>query len=392
MKYNKLARYILSLLLGNTLLCGCNEQHKFAVTPELSDVIQKKVDRYVNTNGGLGEAVVNPEWRVREELRRCQDKESHLSVELKCVKKDLQSERGHSKKCRTSLRACEIAHQVSEEMQGSCQRENERCEKRFEELGQNSTTIRRHFESHIATLEKNYTEYITTLKESHADKISTVTGQRDDLITQLANNKNQAEALQGRYDVCVAAPHTEKIRNLNEEISTLTARNNDLSALLAVQLAVQKERENTLTALNHDLKNQLAFQKNYAESPQDSNYMQAALGGGFLLGAVSVGGVLWKKMSNALKKEKKKNDELEDKILETFIVNDRERLLNEGEILRARIWSSIASQNRSTHGPTSANLSLHSGFRSASVRGEGREGIGAIESLNEDQRENRSHD
>jgi hypothetical protein len=205
--------------------------------------------------------------------------------------------------------------------------DNERYEKRkLEALENSSTTIEGHFKSEIAHLQSQIT----------------------DLSTQ----------------------HTEYVTIL-KGINALAALNDNLSMLLVAQ------GETLRSCRDH-------YGESHARELAPLSPLVKLSGGGFLLGALGVGGFFWKKMSNDLKKEKKKNDELEDKILETFIVNEREKLLNEDVILQARIWSSIASQNRSTHGPTSARPSAHAGSHAALVRDEGRENAGVIESLNED--------
>ncbi len=282
-----------------------------------------ETDRSINSNGGLGGAAV---ILVQEKLRQCQDKERSLSVDLKFAKKDLQSEKENSEKCLTSLHECETKRhkceterKLSEEMLSFCENRYETCVERSEELGRNSTTIQGHFESQItnlesqiAGLEKNHTEYITTLNKSQGNKTSTITAQKDNLITLLENTKHQAESLQEQYGKCVKRDHTETIRDLNKEITTLAAHKDDL----ATQLAVKKNETTAFAILNDDLKNQLAFQKNQTESLQKSfvilqqssrksNHMQATVGGGgFLLGAVCAGGFVWKKMLNNFNREK----------------------------------------------------------------------------------------
>lgn len=372
MKHNKFSYCVLSLLLSTvtlSLFCSCNKNPVSAMASGVSSVAQeKRTDRYINSDGGLGEAVVNDEWLVREKLRECQDKERSLSVDLKFAKEDLQSEKENSEKCLTSLHECEVERKLSDEMLSFCENRYEDCVEKSEELGRNGTTIQGRFESQItnpesqiANLEENYTEYVTTLNKSQVNGISTITVRRDDLITLLENTKHQVESLQKQYDKCVRKDHTETIRDLKKEITALTAREDDLST----QLAVQKSEMTTFATLNDDLKNQLEFQKNQTESLQESfailrqasiksNHMQATLGsGGFLLGVVGVGGFVWswRKMLNNLKQkdvevEKIKRERAEEMERAAEAEREKDRLTQElGSTARALVQAEGAERS-----------------------------------------------
>jgi chromosome segregation ATPase len=299
MKYNMHSRCALSLFLGAALLCGCNANPVTAMMLGVSDVAQnqKEPDRYINSDGGLGEVVMNDAWLVQEGFRRRQNGECSSSVDLQLVKQDLQSAEESSKKCRTLLRECEAARQLSDDRRSFCQKKNERCEKRSEELRRDSTATKEYFESEIAdlksqlaNLEDNHTAYITALNKSRTSEIST-------LAAQVEDKNNQIQALQEGYDMCVGETHAGACANKIQEMSAL------------------------LTAQKDDLKNQLEFQENQTESLQksfailqqqsssNSNYMKATLGGGgFLLGAASagivVGRFVCRKILNRLEAEK----------------------------------------------------------------------------------------
>ena len=275
-----------------------------AMASEVSDTNQKGIKRYINSDGGLGEVVVNDAWSVQEKLRQCRDKERSLSVDLQLVSKSLQLEKEHSNKYQTSLHGCEVARQLSNDIRSSCQKKNERCERRLEELESNSTTIQGHFKSQIADLESQivnlttkHTEYITTLNKSQVEKASAITAQRDDLRTRLENEKNQTESLKKKYSMCVDGIDAETNRRLTKEINTLTALNDDLSTQLAAQ---GKEAESCRD--NYD--------KGHARELTQLGPLVKLGGGGFLLGAVGIGGFVWKRMSNNLKQEKKERAKL----------------------------------------------------------------------------------
>jgi hypothetical protein len=330
MQHKKLTFYILSLLLGSPLLCSCGEQHRLAVGSESSDGISKKLERYVNSDGGLGAVVINPEWL----LRQCRKEKNHLAV-------GLQLEEKNSENCRTSLGECETARKFSDDTRTSCQRKNKLLESMFGELKKERNTIEENFEAHIADLkshlaikEAQHTEDIAKLNRSKNNEISTLTAQRDGLTTHLESQESQMQSLQKIYDLCVEGTPKEACADKTQEINTLKALNDDCEGKLVFrenqteslqerydlcervredktqEIGKLTQKINNLTAFNDDLENQTASLQTLLaalqQSSNNSNYMQTSLGFGgmFFLGAVStgvVGGVFYRKMSNRFK-------------------------------------------------------------------------------------------